>query len=202
MTPTEIREVTEALRREIAELRCENKDLRCENAALRAENSALRAEVTALRRRLDLDSSTSSKPPSDRGPFGGELLRPPGPGRAVSISSANAPAMWYAELPDASIYEPSASSLSRQTARRRRLEILEEARVAADHELDERDVELREMKQESRWRRIASSPHNRSESRNSLRPWTASEPKLRKQPTSEDNSPSRGAGPEKSFGTC
>ena len=58
--PSEIRELIEALRREIAELRSENE-------ALRADNGALRAEVTELRRRLDLDSSTSSKPPSSDG---------------------------------------------------------------------------------------------------------------------------------------
>ena len=33
----------------------------------RAENAALRAEVAELRRRLDLDSSNSSKPPSSDG---------------------------------------------------------------------------------------------------------------------------------------
>ena len=44
MTPTEIRELTEALRREIAALPPENEDSRSENT-LRAENSELRAEV-------------------------------------------------------------------------------------------------------------------------------------------------------------
>ena len=41
--------------------------LRSEIAALRVENEALRAENAELRRRLDQDSSTSSKPPSSDG---------------------------------------------------------------------------------------------------------------------------------------
>ena len=41
--------------------------LRNEVATLRAENEALRAENAELRRRLDQDSSTSSKPPSSDG---------------------------------------------------------------------------------------------------------------------------------------
>jgi len=56
----EIRELIGALRSEIA-------DLRRENEALRADNAALRAEAAELRRRLDLDSSKSSKPPSSDG---------------------------------------------------------------------------------------------------------------------------------------
>jgi transposase len=55
------------LRRENAALRADNAALRAENAALRAENAALRAENAELRRRLDLDSTTSSKPPSSDG---------------------------------------------------------------------------------------------------------------------------------------
>ena len=51
--PPEIAELIEALRREVA--------------TLRAENLALRAENAELRRRLDLDSSNSSKPPSSDG---------------------------------------------------------------------------------------------------------------------------------------
>ncbi len=46
-------ELIEALGREVADLR--------------RENEALRAEVAELRRRLDLDSTTSSKPPSSDG---------------------------------------------------------------------------------------------------------------------------------------
>jgi transposase len=49
---------------EIAELIA---SLRSEIEALRAENAALRAENTELRRRLGLDSSNSSKPPSSDG---------------------------------------------------------------------------------------------------------------------------------------
>src|SRR3974390_3108155 len=60
MTPTAIREPIEALLSEITALRGENE-------ALRRENAALRAEVSELRRRLDLDSSNSSKPPSSDG---------------------------------------------------------------------------------------------------------------------------------------
>ena len=48
-------------------LRAENEALRGENASLRGQNAALRADVAELRRRLDLDSSNSSKPPSSDG---------------------------------------------------------------------------------------------------------------------------------------
>ena len=41
--------------------------VRAENEVSRGENAALRAEVAELRRRLDLDSSNSSKPPSSDG---------------------------------------------------------------------------------------------------------------------------------------
>jgi Family of unknown function (DUF6444) len=51
--PAEIRDLIEALQREVAELRRENEVLRAENAE--------------LRRRLGLDSSMSSKPPSSDG---------------------------------------------------------------------------------------------------------------------------------------
>ncbi len=43
-------------------------ELRREIAGLRAENAALKQEVADLRRRLDKDSSNSSKPPSSDGP--------------------------------------------------------------------------------------------------------------------------------------
>ena len=58
--PAEICELIEGLRLEVANLRRENEALRAENARLRAENAE-------LRRRLDQDSSTSSKPPSSDG---------------------------------------------------------------------------------------------------------------------------------------
>ena len=57
----------EASRAENGVLRGENKALRHENEALQADNVALRAEVAELRRRVGLDSSNSSKPPSSDG---------------------------------------------------------------------------------------------------------------------------------------
>jgi transposase len=72
--PALIRDAIDPLMRDIAQLRDEvsrlrraNEALRAENEALRAQNAALRAEVAELRRRLDLDSSNSSKPPSSDG---------------------------------------------------------------------------------------------------------------------------------------
>jgi transposase len=62
-----LRRANEALRAENEVLRGENAAVRGDNEALRSENAALRAEVAELRRRLDLDSSTSSKPPSSDG---------------------------------------------------------------------------------------------------------------------------------------
>jgi len=62
-----LRRANEALRAENEVLRAENAAVRGENEALRSENAGLRAEVAELRRRLDLDSSTSSKPPSSDG---------------------------------------------------------------------------------------------------------------------------------------
>jgi len=58
--PADMALLIEALHGEIAALRAENE-------ALRAQNEALRAENGELRRRLDQDSSTSSKPPSSDG---------------------------------------------------------------------------------------------------------------------------------------
>lgn len=65
--PAAIRDVIDPLMRDIAQLRGEVALLWREKEALRAENEALRAEVAELRRRLDLDSSNSSKPPSSDG---------------------------------------------------------------------------------------------------------------------------------------
>jgi transposase len=72
--PAAIRDAIDPLMRDIAQLRDEvarlqraNEGLRAANEALRAENAALRAEVAELRRRLHLDSSNSSKPPSSDG---------------------------------------------------------------------------------------------------------------------------------------
>lgn len=58
--PAEAPALIEALRSEISALRAEVADLRRENGVLRAENAE-------LRRRLDQDSTTSSKPPSSDG---------------------------------------------------------------------------------------------------------------------------------------
>ena len=50
-------------------------ELRRELAALKRENAALKQENAELRRRLGLDSSNSSKPPSSDGPAKGNTLR-------------------------------------------------------------------------------------------------------------------------------
>jgi transposase len=69
-----LRRANEALRAEKEALRAEKEAQRAEKEALRAENEALRARIVVLealvaelQRRLDLDSSTSSKPPSSDG---------------------------------------------------------------------------------------------------------------------------------------
>jgi len=62
-----LRRANEASQAENRALRAENRALRAENAALRAENAALRAKIAELQRRLGLDSSNSSKPPSSDG---------------------------------------------------------------------------------------------------------------------------------------
>ena len=67
-----LRRANEALRAESAAHRAESATLRAENEALRAKNEALRAENAELRRRLDKNSSTSTKPPSSDG-----LKKPP-----------------------------------------------------------------------------------------------------------------------------
>ena len=58
--PAEIRSLIEELQRRIETLEARVAELERENAALRAENAD-------LKRRLGLDSSTSSKPPSSDG---------------------------------------------------------------------------------------------------------------------------------------
>jgi transposase len=70
-TPT-LTELIGALRRDVDSLRQENTALRQENAVLRQENAALKQQVAALQRRLDKNSSNSSKPPSSDG-----LNKPP-----------------------------------------------------------------------------------------------------------------------------
>ena len=81
LLPAAIRDSIDALMDDIAQLRgevarlrlanealrAENRALRADNERLRAENAALRVENAELRRRLDLDSSNSSKPPSSDG---------------------------------------------------------------------------------------------------------------------------------------
>jgi transposase len=62
-----LRAEREALRTENAALRTESAAHRAEAAELRAENAALRAQMAELQRRLGLDSSNSSKPPSSDG---------------------------------------------------------------------------------------------------------------------------------------
>ena len=70
-TPT-LAELIGALRRDVNSLREENTALRQENTALRRENAALKQQVAELQRRLDKNSSNSSKPPSSDG-----LNKPP-----------------------------------------------------------------------------------------------------------------------------
>src|SRR5277367_2084104 len=65
--PPEFAELIEALRRELEASRTESASARAECASARAENKQLRAENAELRRRLGLDSSNSSKPPSSDG---------------------------------------------------------------------------------------------------------------------------------------
>jgi len=70
-TPT-LTELIGALRRDVDSLRQENTALRQEDAVLRQENAALKQQVAELQRRLDKNSSNSSKPPSSDG-----LNKPP-----------------------------------------------------------------------------------------------------------------------------
>lgn len=70
-TPT-LAELIGALRRDLDTLREENTVLHQENVTLRRENAALKQKVAELLRRLDKNSSNSSKPPSSDG-----LKKPP-----------------------------------------------------------------------------------------------------------------------------
>ncbi len=70
-TPT-LAELIGALRRDVDKLREENTALYQENATLRRENAALKQTIAELQRRLDKNSSNSSKPPSSDG-----LKKPP-----------------------------------------------------------------------------------------------------------------------------
>ena len=70
-TPT-LAELIGALRRDLDILREENAALYRENATLRWDNAALKQKVAELLRRLDKNSSNSSKPPSSDG-----LKKPP-----------------------------------------------------------------------------------------------------------------------------
>lgn len=65
-TPT-LAELIDALRRDVDTLCEENAALCQENATLCEENAALRQQVAELQRRLDKNSSNSSKPPSSDG---------------------------------------------------------------------------------------------------------------------------------------
>ena len=62
-----LRDENAAVRGQNGVLWSEKEALRHENEALRAENAALRAAMAELQRRLGLDSSNSSKPPSSDG---------------------------------------------------------------------------------------------------------------------------------------
>ncbi|WP_425892757.1 DUF6444 domain-containing protein, partial [Micromonospora sp. DT4] len=65
--------VVAELRAEVERLRAEVERLRVDNEQLRADNARLGGENAELRRRLGLNSSNSSKPPSSDG------LARPGP---------------------------------------------------------------------------------------------------------------------------
>jgi hypothetical protein len=70
-SPT-LAELIDALRGDVDSLRAANAALCQENATIRQDNAALKQQVADLRRRLDKNSSNSSKSPSSDG-----LNKPP-----------------------------------------------------------------------------------------------------------------------------
>ena len=68
----DIQALIEALRGDLDGVRRENAALRDEDASLRRENAELREKIAELERRLNKNSSNSSKPPSSDG-----LKKPP-----------------------------------------------------------------------------------------------------------------------------
>lgn len=65
--PAQVIDLISGLVERVERLEAENAALRAENEALRAENAALKAENAELKRRLNMDSSNSSRPPSSDG---------------------------------------------------------------------------------------------------------------------------------------
>jgi transposase len=130
--PAEIVELIEGLRREVADLR--------------RENEALRAENAELRRRLDQDSSTSSKPPSSDGLR--KKPRIPGSlrGRSGKASGGQpghkGDTLRRVETPDRIVRHEAATCRHCQTGLAARMQIGMEARQVFD--LPERLIEVTE----------------------------------------------------------
>ena len=70
--PPDIQALIDALRGDLDGVRRENAALRDDGASLRRENAELREKIAELERRLNKNSSNSSKPPSSDG-----LKKPP-----------------------------------------------------------------------------------------------------------------------------